>query len=868
MNKNRYILLVVLVSLLAWTCSTKKNTFTSRSYHNMTARYNGWYWAKESNKEGVDKLDQSHVDDYSKVLEMYRLGDDKAAKSAANFFDKAITKTSTVIAKHSMLIKDREYCKWIDDNYLTMAQAHYYKRDYYAAIEVLEYIIRQYKGTETRYQAMIWLIRTYNSMNSVINTQAMIDLIKNDKDFPKKLEGEFAAVQAHHYILTENYEKAIFYLTKAIPLTKSKKQKARYVFILGQLYERQGDLKKASQYYAQCAKMNPPYEMYFNAKIKRALTAGSSDSKDIRKELLKMAKDEKNKEYLDQIYYALGDISLREADTTQGIAYLKQSAASSLLNVKQRGMSYVRLADIYFVQQQYKPAQAYYDSAAAFLPKDYKDYPIVVNKKTSLTSLVNNLKVISTEDSLLNVAAMDTLKRKQLIDKIIADLVAEEKKKEEEKLNQQNNPNNNPFGTVSNTTNQNNQTGGAWYFYNPSAISFGFSEFLKQWGPRTLEDHWRRSVKDPDGDENNTIVNETPKDTVKSTKLADNKKPEYYLQNLPLTAEAKEKSKIRIIDAYYNVGSIYKEQLKDYPRAIATFEEMNKRFPKNKYELQNYYQLYRLNLQLKKQKESDVYKNIILKNYPESEYAKIILNPEYASQMQARKDEIENYYDETYFLYNSGQYEQVIARANKADSIYSKSDLMPKFALLRAYAIGHTGDLQAYENALNKIIIKYPKDPAKQKAQTLLDTLKKMKTGSDTTGSSVKNEPPKKELFKLHKDSSHYVMVLVPNKQNTLMSFKNKLSNFNSQYFGLQKLAIYNILYDSETQVITVRTFPNAAKANEYYNYLINNKEMMSGDASSYKVVLISAENFATFYKEKKKDEYLKFFDENYIKNK
>ena len=866
MKKNFYISLLVATGIIfGWTCSVKKNTFTARSYHNMTAHYNGYYWANEAIKEGVDKLDKAHVDDYSKILEMYRLGDDKAAKSSANFFDKAITKTSTVIARHSMLIKDKEYCKWIDDNYLTMGIAHYYKRDYYAAIEVFEYIVRQYKNTDTKYKALLWLIHTYNSMNSVINTQAIIDLIKNDPDFPKSLEGEFATVQSEHFILTENYEKAIFYLTKAIPLTKNKKQKARYLFILAQLFEQQGDLKKANQYYTQCAKMQPPYEMYFNAKIKRALTAGKADSKDIKKELVKMSKDEKNKEYLDQIYYALADISLRENYTTLGISYLKKSTASSLQNVKQRGMSYVRMADIYFNKEDYKPAQIYYDSAAAFLPKDYKDYALIANKKSSLTALVKNLNVITEQDSLLKIAGMDSLKRKLFIDKIISNLIAEEKKIEEEKQNQQTNPNTNNFGTTNNNT-QNNQTTGAWYFYNPSAMSFGFSEFLKQFGPRTLEDNWRRSIKETEIGDNPEITNENNgKDTVKNTKLADNKKPEYYLQYLPLTDDAKEKSKIKIVDAYYNVGSIYKEQLKDYPRAISAFEELNKRFPKNKYELQNYYQLYRLNLLVKNQKQSDVYKNIILKNYPESEYAKIIINPEYAQQIQASKNEIQKYYDGAFNAYKQGQYIDVIARVNKADSIYAKSEIMPKFALLRAYAIGHTGDLLAYENSLNKIIIKYPKDPAKQRAQQLLDELKKVQKKSDTT-STVINEPPKPQLFKLNKDSTHYCMVLVPNKQNSLMQFKSKLSNFNTQFFSLQNLNIYNILYDSETQVLSVRSFPNAEKANEYYKTLIADKDVMTGDAKNYKVVLISSENFATFYKDKKKEEYIKFFQENYLK--
>jgi hypothetical protein len=188
------VAIATLVLLLG--CSTKKNKFPNRAYHNLNARFNGFYWAREALKEGVLKLDKSHVDDYSRILPFYRYADEKAAFSNNSHWDRAITKTSTVIAKHSMLIKGKEHCRWIDENYLVLGQGHYFKRDYFEAIDVFEYVVKKYKDNPSKYLALLWLIKTYNAQNSVINTQAIIALLDADKNFPKKHQGMLESLKA------------------------------------------------------------------------------------------------------------------------------------------------------------------------------------------------------------------------------------------------------------------------------------------------------------------------------------------------------------------------------------------------------------------------------------------------------------------------------------------------------------------------------------------------------------------------------------------------------------------------------------------------------------------------------------------------
>jgi tetratricopeptide (TPR) repeat protein len=844
----------------------------NRQFHNVTAHYNGYYWARENIKEGLDKIQRATADDFGKLIPLFVYGDEKTVKNSNSYFDKALEKESRVIKYHSMNIKGKEYCKWIPANYLVLGEAHFYKKEYYDAIDVFEFIVRSYPKTQVKYQALLWLIRTYNAQNSVLNTQATIDLLDNDKAFPKKFTGEFAALQADYYLMMDNYDKAVQELKKAIPLTHNKKQKARFIYVLAQIEEMKGNTKQATQYYEEVARLHPPYDMYFSSKIKRAMTVqgGSDATQKVKKELKKMLRDEKNFDFRDQIYYAMAEIATKEHDTVQALKFLKASTAASAQNTRQRGMSFLREGDIYFQQMDYQNAQAYYDSAVGYLPKDFKDYDFIVNKKNSLNGLVKNLKIISNEDSLLKVAALDSNKRNALIKKIIADLTAKEKKEEEEKklaAQQQQSNTNGSSGTSNGSTGTTNA--GAWYFYNSSSISFGFADFAKKWGPRQLEDNWRRSNKEAVIPEN-VEVNNTKVDTSKNkkTELADNKKPGYYLKDIPFTEEAKEDARTKIIEAYNNVGGIYKEQLRNYDRSIETFETLNRRYPGNKYELQNYYQLYRLFLLKKNQKQTDYYKNLILTKYPDTEFAKIIKNPDYNKELQASKNVVEKYYTETFDAYNAGRYNDVLAMVTQADSLYGGSDLMPKFALLRAYSIGRTQSIQDYENALTKIIIKYPKDAAtKKRAQELIDEIKRFKSGKGNDTSRTSGADTTKALFNLDLETEHWVTILIPNKKQNVNEFKVRLSDFNAQFFPLAQLTVSSSYLGMDYLVFNIKAFENSTKAMDYYQLIVSDQNVFKDiDQSQVSLVVITPDNYKVFFTQKKKDEYVKFFKENYLR--
>ena len=875
-------------------CSTKKKTFVHRTWHNINGKYNAFFYAKESIKEGEGILEKAHIEDYRRPLPVYQLADEKAAKSIYPQMDKAYQKSSKVITRHSIFIKGQEYCKWIDENYMCIGQSHYYKRDYFAAIEVFVYVAKQYKKSETRYDAWIWLLRSYNEAGIVSKALTLIEQLEGDKKFPKKYKIDYYAAVADFYMKREDYSNAIKYLEKATKLdheainikqpktlTKEaatlynyrshKKLRTRLTYILAQLYEKDGEESKASQHYAKVIKMHPPYEMEFQAKIHQALSF-RGDAKNIKKTLKKMLKDTRNKDYFDQIYYALAEISLKENDVPQAIEYLKLSLENNTNNINQKVLSYLKLADTHFSVPDYELASAYYDSTAAVLPKDFPDYELIMNKKNSLNSLVKNLKIIAYEDSVQRVAKMDEKERNKFLDKIIDKLMKEEEEKKKEKKGNASasqgfgpaNPGNNLPGS----TDDKGGTGSNWYFNNPGTVSYGIAEFTKKWGDRKLEDNWRRSKKDeatadnpdvenPENLENSDYV--AKEDSIANAAEKEIKNRDKYLKNLPLSDEKMKQSNDTIIEAYYTVASIYKENLQDHKNAIKTFEKLIERYPENKYLLPSYYQLYRTNLEIKNEERANYYKNILLDKYPDSEYSKIIRNPNHNRETQASKDEIENFYAATYENYLDRNYNAVLTNCTKAEEIYAKSAYSAKFELLKAFAVGGTTGLSAYKGSLKEVIVKYPTDPVKTKAEEILSILDGTKI-IDQKPDTTKEKP---SIYKLNKDTLHNCIIFVSKKVN-ITELKIAISDFNATYFSNNQYDIKSLFLDT-VQVVVVERFENSDKAMKYFDVITYDQNIMEKSGINPKFFTITDENYVLLFQEKNIENYKKFFEKKYL---
>ena len=876
-------------------CKTNKNTFIHRGYHNLTARFNGYYYATESIKEGEEKIRTGYKYDYDRLLPVYLVPTNESTKATFPEFDKAIKKSSNCITRHT--IKDKKKGteittagRWIDNNWNVIGISHFYKREFFSGIEAFEYVIRSYKSKD-KYKALIWLARSYNEIGAPSQAEPVISLLKEDKKTSKYAKKQLPALQADYYMKRGMFKEADEALQIALkggdakdanPVSKfllrfkrpSKKTRARYSFILGQLAEEKKDNRKAIQYYKKVIDLKPDYEFVFNAKMKlaRLVDIKSGNIPKLKRELVRMTRDVKNAEYLDVIYYTLGEIFEREKNDAEAMTNYKLSVKNSTQNPKQKALSYLKLGEISFEQANYTASGAYYDSTMITLPKDYKDYAVIIKRKETLETLIGYIRIIQREDSLQRIANMNEADRTRFITKMITKIEEEEerKKEEAEALQSQNtNPNPNAPVPIANNglpTVSNGQKG-EWYFYNQTTLSFGLNDFIKKWGNRKLEDNWRRSQKamifeNQPNNTNDTISDQAATKT-KTKNVTDKKSVDYYLTDLPLSDSLMQRSTKRIIDAYYNLASTYKEELNNNKKAIATFEELNNRYSDNKYKLSTYFQLYRIFTSVKNQSQADYYKNKLLNEYPNSEYAQIIKNPNYISDKAAQKGEVELFYNDTYNEYVANNFSVAYSKCSESESKFGKNDYAPKFAFIKAISIGKLKGVDSLDAALKLVQVLYPKDPVTKQAQDIIEMIYNSKHPSEATATDNVNRT---DTFSLDLSSQHFVVAICPDDAAIANAFKSALADYNNDFYGNANLSISSSLFGAADQITNVKTFKNAQEAMEYIENLKKDKTVFSGKVKieMFTLMAISADNLPRLYRKKQVSYYKPFFDDHY----
>lgn len=860
--------------LFSLSCSTKKNTLTRRAYHNLTAHYNAYFNGKEAMKEGVTELSKKNKDNFSKVLPVFELGTKSDAQSVYSFMDRSIEKASIIIQRHSIFIKGVEYIKWIDDAFMMIGKSYYYKQEYDLALQTFNYVLNKYKNTDSKYEAIIWKARVLTQLGKIDDAEAVMSSIEKKMEKNKanrRAEKLYPLVYADVLLKQQKYEQSIDYLQQAMHLNKGKHIRTRLSFILAQAYQRSGNALQANKYYKKVLGMNPVYDMEFATKINLAknydVTMGGSS--DIKKQLNRMIKDEKNKEYLDQIHYALAEVYLKENDQERAIRQLKKSAQKSVSNDYQKSISYLKLADLYFAEPDYRNAQTYYDSCVITLPKDYPNYQLIENKKNTLNELVKNLNIVSLEDSLQMLGKLTPAERNRKIDEHIAEL-----RKEEERIKQAEAQRQFELSQIQQQNQNNTQTTtGSWYFYNPSSMSFGFSEFVHKWGPRKYEDLWRLSNKTVTEFSYNDVKDDSVSGDVKENKKEkDLKDPKTYLAQIPLTPEAVEISDKKISAALFNIGVIYKESLEELDKSIEAFNKIEKRYPNCKQIQATYYNLYQIYLEKEEQPKANFYKDLLLTKYPESEFAKIISDPNYYQKLEEIKGRLAVFYKETYLAFNDKKYTQVIINADSV--IAQKKDvvLTSKFDYLKCLSIGKTQPKETFIAALKDIVKKYPETDVKTEAQKILDFFENAPvTNNSTNTNTVKDSTfvaaQKEALYKYDPTSFHFYIIVFDIQNISILNMKNSYSNHNSKVFSSKKLSINTLFLDDKHEVLNVSRFENKDEALDYLLSIENSQEIKTLlGKTAYKQFVISASNYPIFYKDKDVEKYLTFYNEKYLK--
>jgi len=865
LRKSKLVQLFLLVAFLGmYSCSTKKNTSLVRFYHNTTAYFNIYFNGNESFKNGLKTVEETS-ENYTQLLPIYKNEREDIQNLISGDMDVAIKKSVKMIKMHSITSKPErkapkkgkrgykltekqkefysksEYNKYVDDAYLLIGKAHYYKGDYNGGLRSLQLILNKFRKDEVRFYAMYWIARSQSALGNYNEAENYLKLIIDNKQHPKDLNLGIDIVFADIFLKQKRYDKALEKLNYIIGKVKKKKAKARLKFLTAQIYQKTNKGNKAISLFEEVVKMSPNYEMVFNAKINMAKSFinSSGDSEKIRKILSKLLKDDKNIDFKDQIYYVLAGVEKKEGNENEAIVLFKKSVEKSVSNENQKALSYLSLADIYFDRRAYLSAGGYYDSTMSVLNSKYPEYDLISQKANNLKELTNNLKLINHEDSLQRIAGMDSVKRNSFIQLIIAKLVADEKSE----LNSGQSMNNDNFNRGDYST---NTSKGKWYFYNPQALSIGKSEFIKIWGKRKLEDHWRRK--------NKQIINEEIEDEeiseVDSGRVTDNKKIEFYLQDLPLTDSLIVISNKKIAKAYYHAGVVYERRMKDYPEAQKSYKLLIKRFPKNDLIVEAYFNLYLLNFKdIKNKSEAERYRTKILSEFPYSKYAKILSDPNYLIKLKENKRKIDKLYSKAYDNYKAKKYNDVIIEVDKAFAISKQNHLSAKFLFLKGMSKGSLSNQKGMEILLTELVKKYPKDEIAPKAQEVLDLL-----------ASGKYNP---DYYTLEKDSTYYYAVVTDKNSSTTNKIKYILTTYNVISFPKEKLITELKYLGTDKTIITVKTFENVISAKLYMNSIRSIDKYKDIPNSDYKHFIISNKNLQKLKSLPIIDKYFKFYKSN-----
>ncbi|WP_207426790.1 tetratricopeptide repeat protein [Pedobacter sp. SYSU D00535] len=672
---------------------------------NLTARYNIIYNARILLDQSQRDLDAAIPDDYSQILPVQKEPTEAAAQNVNAILDSVIFKANTIV-------NDKLYSRYVDDAYFLIAEANHYKANFFNAAEFFNYVHSTYpKSVVLRQASLIGQARSLIQLEKYQEAAELLDTARKYVDSSKKLKGladNFYATDAQLLIRTEKETEAIEMLKKAIKGKATKQNRIRWTFILAQLQERNNQLEEAYTNYRKVVKSNAPFDMAFNAALNRIGVEDrlSGQNADQISRLRSMIRNEKNKDFIDQIYARMGDIYADRNENERAIENYNQSIRQSTRNQNQKGLSYLKIADIHFRNGDYVTAKSYYDSTTATLSPSFAGYDLIRKKASNLDLLANRYRVVGREDTLQMLARLPEAEREERI----AAFIRLHKEKSAVPTVDAGNP-----GTQTAALDQPalSNMDGKFYFNNSSALAQGALDFRKRWGNRKLEDNWRRSTKSL-ADANAAIPDDpdAPVGLPVSTSPS-SVSPEVlrnsYISNLPFTETAVQASNQRIAEAYYDIATFYKDELKDNREAIKTFERLLTQVPESTYKLPVYYHLYRLYSTLD-EKKSEEYKNYLLSRHPESPFARVIKDPQFSSRDSEKDAELSRAYNQIYDLYVERKYDQVLEQVSRLEQQFGNNRLSPQLAYLSSLSLGHLQKLPAFESSLQQLTANFQDD--------------------------------------------------------------------------------------------------------------------------------------------------------------
>lgn len=834
----------------------------SKGYQNLTARYNGYFYANQRLEEVYQAIEDGYQYNYNDILKVYPEIDSGTVNSNKSKLEDAFKKASRVIEFH----KTSDY---VDDGYLIVGKIRHLQGEFAFAVSTLQYINQTSEDPDMRHAALIVLMRTYMDAGDVENAEQVANYLDLEELSEQNLV-DYKITSAFDHQRKGEIQEMTTNLAEVVTLLKDKDERSRINFILGQIFQQQGANAEAFEFYKTSLSGTPPYELDFHARLNMLQVSGfngPSQISKIRDSYAKMLKDGKNKEYQDKIFYEMGLFEAKQANHKLALDNYLKAVAVEQPQPLQKSLSYLRAAELYYdTFENFELASAYYDSTITLLPKETPNYEIIQKRQEVLGDFVKNLKIINETDSLLSLAELSPVSLDAFLDIYLDE--QEEKAKEEEKEARRAERVNTGINTTprtSNTFGAPSDNTGQWYFYNDAALSQGQLQFRRAWGDRALEDNWRRSSKDTFSQSEEESTSDEPEEATTLEATLDDRgdtravEKAKLLEGIPTTPEAKEAAILKVQEAYFNLGDIYRNGLDREDKGAESYQTLVEKYPQTTYKLDALFALYSI-YQPKDISRANRYKDQIIREFPDSLIAKILIDPQYLEKKEARSRRLQSIYASAYDAYEDGDYFKADQIINNALASFEDVDFLPTVELLAAILKSKTESLVSYKAALEAFVEKYPDGPLFEEAKNRLE-------GFSETASTSK---PKDEEFLYSEDfkQNHLVVMIFNTELNERDSVSAAIDAFNKERFAKAiGLRVGYLSYDlgNNLGMLYISPFPTKASSENYHREF---KKEVSSFLSvldmNFNNFVISRDNFTTLVNEKKLAEYLSFFKRFY----
>ena len=908
-------MLLAAVLLAATGCSTQKNTAKTRWWHSFKARYNTYYNGTLAYIDGSLEKENSNKDNFTEMLPLYTVGNKQSREIGKGNFEKAIEKCQKTIKLHSIKkrpvwdkkrrktekdiewLSRREYNPFLWKAWMLMGRSQFYKGAFDEAASTFAYMGRLYQTQPAIYaKSRAWLAKCYLEEGWLYDAEDVVRNMERDS-IHWSARKEWDYTYADYYIHTGDYAKAIPYLRKVIKHEMRRKQRAREWYLMGQLQAALGNKAEAMRAYKRVIRQNPPYEVEFNARIAITEVMSGGQWKKMVSRLKRMAASDKNKEYLDQVYYAIGNIYLAQNDTAKAISAYERGAAKATRSGIEKGVLLLKLGDIYWEMERYNDAQRCYGEAIGLLDKERKDYEELSHRSKVLDQLVPYTDAVHLQDSLQTLAKMDEKDRNAAIDRTIAELKRKEKEERDrlaeqnaqETMQQNGSGNNMQQQNNKQQNNMNQQTNGLWYFYNATAVSQGKSAFQKMWGKRENVDNWQRvnkTVVNFGGNQEETELSEAQLDSIARqeaiedslAQIADSAqndphKREYYLAQIPFTEDQIEASNKIIEDGLFNAGVIFKDKLNNLPLSEKQLKRLTSQYPDFEKMADAYYHMYLLYMRKGETDVAEGYVERLKKEYPESEWTTLLSDPYFVENAKLGVHMEDSLYASTYDAFKAARYAEVSSNVRISDSRFPLGANRDKFVFIGGLSKLNEGDAEGCLEDMNTVVKKWPQSGVAEMAGMIVKGVsegKRIKGGkfdldnvwerrsevlTDNDSTAVR------ELSDERFAAFTFMIVYKPDStdENRLLF---ELARYNFTSFLVRN---FDIAVEDADGIhrMKVSGFRNYDEALQYVRQLFTNKTITSLIGRN-RTIIISEKNLPLLGRQFSYDDYARFYDKHF----